>query len=188
MKFKTISLPVLFLCIFLTFFPHVLQAGPGEGWGVALGSGPLKPVDTNTGNDYQTTSILSDSLDYQWSLGQSFSFSFFSTENGGRAELPPKPKQEYYKTGLLIGAELRAWFGPFFLGIHGGQYYLLWAESLSSYSGIAQTGGSGYSLGFELESGWMIVANSEQSGTFEFNDMPDQKVEGTRILLGYRWR
>ena len=118
MKFKTISLPVLFLCIFLTFLPHVLMAGPGEGWGLALGSGPLKPLDANTDNDYQTTSILSDALDYQWSLGQSFSFSFFSTENGGRAELPPKPKQEYYKTGLLIGAELRAWFGPIFLGIY----------------------------------------------------------------------
>ena len=164
---------------------RLAQAKAGEWpWAAA----PLKPVDTNTGNDYQTTSILSDALDYQWSLGQSFSFSFFGTENGGRAELPPKPKQEYYKTGLLIGAELRTWFGPFFLGIHGGQYYLLWAESLSSYSGIAQTGGSGYSLGFELESGWMFFANSEQSGTFEFNDMPDQKVEGTRILLGYRWR
>ena len=96
MKFKTISLPVLFLCIFLTFFPHVLQADPGEGWGLALGNGPLKPLDANTGNDYQTTPILSDSLDYQWSLGQSFSFSFFGTENGGREVLPPKPKHEYY--------------------------------------------------------------------------------------------
>ena len=52
---------------------------------------------------------------------------------------------------------------------------------------IGLTGGSGYSLGFELESGWMIVPNSEQSGTFEFYDMPDQKIEGTHILLGYRW-
>ncbi len=49
MKFKTIALPVLFLCIFLTFLPHVLQAGPGEGWGLALGNGPLKPLDANTG-------------------------------------------------------------------------------------------------------------------------------------------
>ena len=105
MKFKTISLPVLFLCIFLTFLPHALKAGPSEGWGLALGNGPLKPLDANTGNDYQTTSILSDAFDYQWSLGQSFSF--FSTVNIGRAKFPPKLKQEYYKTGLLIGAELR---------------------------------------------------------------------------------
>ena len=103
------------------------------------------------------------------------------------AKLPPKSDYEYYKTGV-VGAELKAWIDSFFIGFHGGQYYLTWIESLSSYSGIAQTGGSGYGLGFETKSGWMLAAYSEKSGTLEHEEMADQKVEGNRILVGYRWR
>ena len=75
----------------------MLQAKPGEGWRLDLGGGSLKPVDATTCNDYQITSIFSDELDHQWSLGQSYSASLFVTENSVKAELPPNSKHGYYK-------------------------------------------------------------------------------------------
>ena len=166
-----------------------LKAEPGQGFGLALSGGSLKPLNAVTGKDFQSSDSYGLAYDYQWLLGQSFSFSIMGFEHAGKAKLPPKSDYEYYKMGL-ISAELRAWIGSFFIGIHGGQSYLVWLESLSPTSifKFGKTSGSGYSFGFETESGWMFVANSEKSRTFEYEDMPDQKFEGNRILLGYRWR
>ena len=183
LKLARFIIPLLFLVFWMT----ELKAEPGKGFGLALEGGSFKPIDPDTGKDFQSSDSYGAAFDYQWPLGKSVSFSIFGFEHGGMAKLPPKSDYEYYKTGV-VGAELKAWIDSFFIGIHGGQYYLTWIESLSSYSGIAQTGGSGYGLGFETESGWMFAAYSEKSGTFEHEEMADQKVEGNRILLGYRWR
>ena len=50
-------------------------------------------------------------------------------------------------------AELKFWLGPLFVALHGGQYFLTWIESLISYTGINWSGGSGFELVFEDESG-----------------------------------
>ncbi len=55
---------------------------------------------------------------------------------------------EYYKAGI-IATEMRFWLGPLYIGIHGGQFYLTWIESLSSYYGINWPGGNGFGLGLE---------------------------------------
>jgi len=103
--------------------------------------------------------------------------------------LPDNTKYEYYKAGIM-GAEFRAWLGPLFIGVHGGQYFLTWIESLSlgSYSGIKWSTGSGWGLGLESESGWSLSWYNEKSEKIIFGNLPDQRVEGNRILLGYRWR
>jgi len=176
----------LFSFLVLIFWIQPLLADPGEGWGTGLGGGSLKPVNASSGTSYQTSSVYGVTLDYQWPLGKSFSALITYVEHGGQGELPNNTKYKYYKTGYF-GAELRAWMGSFFVGVHGGQYYLTWIESLSSYSGIGSTGGSGYGLGFEIHSGWLFAAYVEQSGIFKFSELPDQKVEGNRIVLGYRW-
>ena len=50
-----------------------------------------------------------------------------------------------------MGGELRFWLGPLFVGVHGGQYFLTWIESLSSYTGINWAGGSGFGLGLRAK-------------------------------------
>ena len=106
---------------------------------------------------------------------------------GGEGAIPSKPEYQFYKSGI-VGLQLKFWMGPLFIGLHGGQYYLTWIETISSYSAIKQAGGSGYSIGFETGSGWYLAAFSDKSRTFEFDEMPDQRVEGNRVLLGYRWK
>ena len=59
--------------------------------------------------------------------------------------LPDNKKYEKYKAGIM-GAELRFWLGPLFVGVHGGQYFLTWIESLSSYTGTNWSGGTGFGL------------------------------------------
>ncbi|MDE0793904.1 MAG: hypothetical protein OSB08_09695 [SAR324 cluster bacterium] len=78
--------------------------------------------------------------------------------------------------------------GPLFIGVHGGQYYLTWIESLSSYSGIKWSSGSGWGLGIEGESGWSLSWYDEKSENIAFDDLPEKHVEGKRIILGYSWR
>jgi len=101
--------------------------------------------------------------------------------------LPGNTEYEYFKAGI-IAAELRLWLGPLYIGVHGGQYYLTWIESLSSYSGINWSSGTGFGLGLEGESGWSLGLYSENSEKIDFEDFPDQRVEGNRIIIGYRWR
>jgi len=43
-------------------------------------------------------------------------------------------------------------------------------------------------LGLEGEYGWSLGFYSENSEKIEFEDFPDQRVEGNRIIIGYRWR
>ena len=177
------------LGVVLLFWSSFLQAGPGEGLGLFLDFGQLKAVNYNTEIEYQTSKIGGGQYDYQFTLGGSFSFSLFGTEFGGKGVLPDNTKYEYYKAGIM-GAEFRAWLGPLFVGVHGGQYFLTWIESLSlgSYSGIKWSTGSGWGLGLESGSGWSLSWYNEKSEKIIFGNLPDQRVEGNRILLGYRWR
>ena len=183
MKFNFIFL----LTVILAFWTTLLQAVPDDGLGLFLDFGQLKVVNNETETEYQTSKIGGVQYDYQFALGDSFSLSLFGTEFVGKGALPDNTKYEYYKAGI-VGAELRAWMGPLFIGVHGGQYYLTWIESQSSYSGIQWSGGSGWGLGLEVASGWSIAWYSEKSEKIIFDDLPEQRVEGQRIILGYRWR
>ena len=161
-------------------------AGLGEGLGLFVDIGQLKAVNDNTGTEYQESQVFGGQIDYQFALGESFSFSLFAAENTNKGSLPNKTEYEYYKAGI-IGAELRLWLGPLFIAINGGQYYLTWIESLSSYTGIHWSGGTGFGLGLEGESGWSLGVYNENSEKIDFRDLPDQRVEGNRIIAGYRW-
>ena len=97
--------------------------------------GQLKPVNDDTGKENQTSKIIGDQIEYQFALGESFSFSLFGEEFGGKGALPDNTKYEYYKAGIFV-AELRVWMGPLFFGVHGGRYFLTWIESLSTYTGL----------------------------------------------------
>ena len=183
MKFNFIFL----LTVILAFWTTLLQAVPDDGLGLFLDFGQLKVVNNETETEYQTSKIGGVQYDYQFALGDSFSLSLFGTEFVGKGALPDNTKYEYYKAGI-VGAELRAWMGPLFIGVHGGQYYLTWIESQSSYSGIQWSGGSGWGLGLEGESGWSIAWYIEKSEKIIFDDLSEQRIEGQRIILGYRWR
>ena len=175
------------LTVVLAFWTSVLQAGSGEGLGLFLDLGQIKAVNNETGTEYQTSKIGGVQYDYQFALGNSFSFSLFASENMNKGALPANTKYGYYKAGIL-GAEFRAWMGPLFIGVHGGQYFLTWIESLSSYTGLRWSGGSGWGLGLEGESGWSLGWYKEKSEKIHFDDFPDQRIEGNRFILGYRWR
>ena len=125
----------LSICVSATF------ADPGYGWGLFVEIDQFKAVNENTGTEYQQSKVFGDQIDYQFALGGSFSFLLFATENMNEGALPNNKKYENYKAGIM-GAELRFWLGPLFVGVHGGQYFLTWIESLSSYTGINWSGGS----------------------------------------------
>ena len=176
-----------FLIFSLSILASVTFAGPRDGWGLLVDIGQLKVVNENTGTEYQESKVFGGQIDYQFALGESFSFLFFATENMSEGSLPGSTEYEYFKAGI-IAAELRFWLGLSYIGIHVGQYYLTWIESLNSYSGINWSGGNGFGLGFEGESGWSLGWYSENSEKIDFKDFPDQRVEGNRIIIGYRWR
>jgi len=178
---------LLFMVFVLSICASVSFAGQGDGWGLFVDIGQLKAVNENTGTEYQQSKVFGGQIDYQFALGESFSLLLFATENMSEGSLPDNTEYEYYKAGI-IGAELRFWLGPLYIGIHGGQYYLTWIESLSSYTGINSSGGTGFGLGLEGESGWSLGFYSENSEKIDFKDFPDQRVEGNRIIIGYRWR
>ena len=97
--------------------------------------GQLKSVDYDTGKEDQTSKIIGDQIEYQFALGESFSFPLFGEVFGGKGALPDNTKYEYYKDGIFV-AELREWMGPLFFGVHGGRYFMTWIESLSTYTGL----------------------------------------------------
>ena len=93
----------------------------------------LKPVNDDTGKENQTSKIIGDQIEYQFALGESFSFSILGAEFGVKGVLPDNTKYEYYKASIFV-AELRGWMGPLFFGVHGERYFLTWIESLSTYT------------------------------------------------------
>ena len=136
----------------LRIYASVTFAGPGDGWVLFVDIDQLKVVNENTRTEYKQSKVFGDQIVYQFALDESFSFLLFATENMNEGALPGNKKYEYYKAGIM-GAELRFWLGPLFVGVHGGQYFLTWIESLSSYTGINWSGGTGFGLGLEDESG-----------------------------------
>ena len=97
--------------------------------------GQLKPINDDTGKENQTSKIIGDQIEYQFALGESFSFPLLEAEFGGKGALPDNTKYEYYKAGMFV-TELWIWMGPLFFGVHGGRYVLTWIESLSTYTGL----------------------------------------------------
>ena len=180
-------LVIFFVLLFTGGLTMPLHAENGTGPGLGLGRGSLSPINDNNKTEYHSSSVYASSFDYQWALSKSFSASLILQETGGEGTMPSKPEYKFYKSGI-IGLQFKVWLRPLFLGLHGGQHYLTWIESMSSYSSIKQASGSGYSIGFETGSGWYLAAFSDKSVTFEFDEMPDQRVEGSRVLLGYRWK
>ena len=176
----------IFLIFTINICAFVAIAGPVGGFGLFADFGQLKAVNENSRSEYQESKVFGGHIDYQFPLAESFSFSLFAAENTNKGSLPNKSEYEYYKAGI-IGAELRLWLGPLFIAINGGQYYLTWIESLSSYTGIHWSGGTGFGLGLEGESGWSLGVYNESSEKIDFKDLPDQRVEGNRIIAGYRW-
>ena len=177
---------VISLNITLAFLNSIIIASEREGLGIAIEGGSFKPIYENAEKKSESSKSYGISIDYQWDITQLFTFSVIGFENGGKSSTPPKQDYKYYKSGFL-GAGIKAWIGSFFIGIHFGEYYLTWIEKISSYTGIMTTGGNGFGLGFETKSGIIIAAYNENSGVFNSENMPRQKVIGDRFLLGYRW-
>ena len=180
-----------FLIIFLLNFIIIslnlgATASEREGFGLAIEGGSYKPFFEDEDKELKTSNFYGVSIDYQWKISESFTFSLIAFEHGGKSNSPPKKNYDYYKSGF-IGAGLKVWIDSFFIGIHGGEYYLTWIESINSYSGISQTGGNGFAIGIELKSGIIIAANREKSGIIKSDNIPNQIVSGNRFLLGYRW-
>ena len=113
----------LFFMVFaLSICASITFAGPGEGWGLFVEIVQLKAVNENTGTEYQQSKVLGDQIDYQFALGESFSLLIFATENMNEGSLPNDTEYEYYKAGIM-GAELRFWQRPLFVGVHGGHIF-----------------------------------------------------------------
>ena len=171
------------------YLNSVIIAGEREGFGLAFERGSFKPMYDASEKNMQISSLYGFSVDYQWQISKSFSFSIIGFEHGGKSESPPKSDYDYYKSGFL-GAGIKAWIGSFFIGIHSGEYYITWIEKMtwnSSFTRVGHKSGSGLGLGIETKSGLIIAAFNEKSGVIKTDDMPNQKVDGNRMLLGYRW-
>ena len=56
---------------------------------------------------------------------------------------------------------------------------------MSSYTGLKWSGGSGWGFGLEGKSGWSLGRYKEKSEKIDFDDFPDQRIEGDRFILGY---
>ena len=97
--------------------------------------GQLKPVNDDTGKENQTSKIIGGQIEYQFTLGESFSISLFGAEFGGKGALPDNTKYKYYNAGIFV-SELLVWMGPLSFGVYGGLYLLTWIESLSTYTGL----------------------------------------------------
>ena len=65
----------------LSIWASVTLAGPGDGWGLFVYTGQLKAANKNTGTEYQQSKVFGDQIDYQFALGESFSFLLLATEN-----------------------------------------------------------------------------------------------------------
>ena len=115
----------LFLIFAMSICSSVIFAGPGEGLGLFADIGQLNAVNENTGAEYQESKVFGGQIDFQFALGESFSFSLFAAENTNEGFLPKKTEYEYYNA-VIIGAELKLGLGPLYFGIHGGQYFLTW--------------------------------------------------------------
>ena len=88
----------LFFMVFtLSICASATFAGPGDGLGLFVDIGQLKAVNENTGTEYQQSKVFGDQIDYQFALGESFSFLLFATENMNEGALPDNKKYEYYK-------------------------------------------------------------------------------------------
>ena len=74
-SFKNFRL--LFMLFVLSNWASVTLAGPGDGWGLFVDTGQLKAVNENTGTEYQESKVFGGQIDYQFALGESFSFLFW---------------------------------------------------------------------------------------------------------------
>ena len=133
-------LKLLFCFLLVSGISRNLAAEPGKGPALSFGSGSLKPINANHDTEYHSSSVYGGSFDYQWRLSSWLSTSLMVHESGGEGTMPTKSEYKYYKSGI-IGLQLKIWMGPLYLGVHGGQYYLTWIESMSAYSGIQQAAG-----------------------------------------------
>ena len=84
------------MTVALTFRTSFLLARLDNGFGLFLDLDQLKPVDDDSGKENQTSKIIGDQIEYQFTLGESFSISLFGTEFGGKGALPDNTKYEYY--------------------------------------------------------------------------------------------
>ena len=184
MRRKT-SLLLLFV---LSLLPNWLQATPIKGLGLHLSVGDLQISNSSTEQNYAESYAYGGIVDYQWTAADYFSVRLFGGEHIGSAQQPDKPDYNYFKTGLF-GLEARVWASSsLFLGVQAGQAYLTWIESMESYTKIAWTNQSGYGVGFESDDGWTFAIYTQKTGTMEFEDLPDQRIDGIRLETGYRWK
>ena len=68
------NLRLFFLIFAFSILVSYAYAGPGDGWGLFIDIGQLKAVNENTGTEYQESKVFGDQIDYQFALGESFSF------------------------------------------------------------------------------------------------------------------
>ena len=87
----------LFLIFAMSICSSVIFAGPGEGLGLFADIGQLNAVNENTGAEYQESKVFGGQIDYQFALGESFSFLHFTTGNMNEGALPENKKYEYFK-------------------------------------------------------------------------------------------
>jgi hypothetical protein len=180
------SLMLLFSLSLL--LPNWLRAEPLQGFGLHLSVSDLQLSNSTTNEDYAESNAYGGIADYQWAASNYFSLRLFGGEHIGSGSHPNKPDYNYFKTGLF-GLEARIWTGStWFLGIHAGQAYLTWIESMESYTKIAWANQSGYGVGFESSDGWTFAVYAQKTETMEFENLPDQEVEGTCLVAGYRWK
>ena len=113
------NLKSFFLIFTINIWASITIAGPIKGLGLFADFGQLKAVNENSQTEYQESKVFGSHIDYQFPLGESFSFSLFAAENANKGSLPNKTEYEFYKAGI-IGGELRLWLGPLFIAMNNG--------------------------------------------------------------------
>ncbi len=171
--------------IVAAFAPEV-GAEPKSGYGLFVESAQLVSQDSNTGEEY-AKATLGGGFSYQLALGDAFSLGIVLSRAGGKASFPTLPDVSVHDVSSLE-LEARFWLDSVFVGLHGGVFSLATAEGFSSPSPSNGAMGGGFSLGYEDDSGWFLVAQSVSVSGVQVSDGPLVDISGYRLRLGYRWR
>ena len=179
--------------VLLLFVYHASNASASakSGFGVNLGVASNSMTGTFTDpprTDYSySSSGLSLGIDYQFALNEFFSINPFlmSSSEGVSGDLGSGIRAGHG----IFGLQARYWINDLFVGAHIASY----SEVLSSSSNSRETSVSGGGGGIGLVAGWespvggLFVMGQVDSAGIKYANS-DNKLNGFRLSVGYRWK
>ena len=155
-----------------------------EGLGVYVGATD-STVSPPTGADFDVSGSTFG-VDYQFPLGDSFSFNpfiMFASEDGtDSSNVPP---EDFELDTTILALQLRYWIGGLYLGAHAGRYETEITSTGGTDESLSDTG-FGAVLGWEGEGGFVLSLQYD-TVTYDTSGGPEVELTTLRALIGYRF-